>query len=66
MTVKIDGKMEIILGSAGAVFIWVMAGALVITISGQTPEEGGNLTDYSHLEMFPDENYTTSEGLLRF
>ena len=40
--------------SLRAVFFWVTAGALIITIVAQTPEEG-NVTD---------EDYTESEGLL--
>ena len=43
----------------GAVFIWVLAGNLFITISAQNPAEG-NLTDYSD----PDDNETIFEGLL--
>ena len=56
--------MKMLLATAGAVFIWVMAGAGVRTVSAQTPAEGGNLTDYSDLELFPDGNDTISQGLL--
>ena len=55
--------MKMLLGTVGAVFIWVMAGAGVPTISAQSPAEG-NLTDYSDLELFPDGNETISQGLL--
>ena len=60
VTLKIfDWKMKMLPAGPGAVFIWVLAGTLVMKISAQNPAEG-NLTDYSD----PDDNETIFEGLL--